>query len=319
MSFRWFLCTWNNPPDNWLDKFRDFAPHGYAMGQREISETGTPHVQFVLWFKNKGSPKKIKELISNAVHLKGKDCAAAVDILDYCTPNKGGDVEKQKTVVPGTQFEFGKKPRMEGKNGSRYADALECVKEGNLTAVEPEILIKNLGNLYALQGLFKKAEGAEHCRGLWIYGPPDCGKSHYARTRFPPDQTFIKEPTEWWCGYNGERYVLLEDLDKTCQNLGGELKIWADKWPFYGRVKGKPKVPTKHELLIVTSNYTPDGLAERFKWDEVMVQAIKRRFRYIHIGLGREIFEGKAYGEYPTLIKSDGLKEVLNILPGMLL
>lgn len=319
MSYRWFLCTWNNPADNWLTILKEWAvdrDKGWAVGQREVSSSGTPHIQFVLWFKGKGSLKALKEL-HPAIHGDGKVGGAAQDCIKYCGPEKNGDKEKQGTVVPGTQFEFGKKPRLEGDNKNRYGDALEHVKAGNLLGVEPEILIKNLGNLYALSGLFKQAEGSESCRGLWIYGPPECGKSHYARTNWDPSQTFIKEPTEWWCGYNGEKVVLLEDLDKCNQNLGGELKLWGDKWPYYGRVKGKPKVPTRHELLIITSNYTPDGLAERFKWDEIMVQAIKRRFKFIYIDGKRNKHIGLEFGKYPII--SDGDKLDINCPPGFLI
>jgi hypothetical protein len=64
--------------------------------------------------------------------------------------------------------------------------------------------------------------------------------------------------------------------------LGHYLKIWGDKWPCTGEVKGST-VPLMHTAIIITSNYTPEEL-----WpdDDELLKAIRRRFKVEHI-LGR--------------------------------
>lgn len=47
----WFLCTWNKPStDAWLQLTTKWAPT-WIIGQREIGEQGTEHLQFTVYFK----------------------------------------------------------------------------------------------------------------------------------------------------------------------------------------------------------------------------------------------------------------------------
>lgn len=76
-------------------------------------------------------------------------------------------------------------------------------------------------------------------KNLWIYGPAGCGKSSWVWNNIPSDQLYVKNANKWWDNYKNEPYVLIEDLDKKrCENLTYYLKIWADRYPFSGEMKG---------------------------------------------------------------------------------
>lgn len=81
----------------------------------------------------------------------------------------------------------------------------------------------------------------------------------------------------------GEKVIILEDLDKNGECLGHHLKLWADKYAITGEVKGST-LNLNHQLLIVTSNYTPEDI-----WiDEKLSGPIRDRFRFIHLSQPRK-------------------------------
>lgn len=116
---------------------------------------------------------------------------------------------------------------------------------------------------------FEEPTKTELPRGFWFYGVPGAGKSHFARELHP--DAFIKSQSKWWDGYNGQEHVILDDLDSDC--LGHHLKIWADKWPCSGEVKGGT-VPLMYKSFTVTSNYRIDELFR----DHILIAALERRF-----------------------------------------
>ena len=102
---------------------------------------------------------------------------------------------------------------------------------------------------------------AKGCRGLWLWGKPNTGKTHYARElsrkQFGKD-AYMKAQNKWFDGYIDEPVIIIDDLDETFAigGLTNRLKIWADKYGCTGEVKGS-MIPLHHQLLIVTSNMTP--------------------------------------------------------------
>lgn len=80
--------------------------------------------------------------------------------------------------------------------------------------------------------------------------------------------------SKWWDGYDGERCVLIEDVDKSHTFLGYFLKIWADHYPFPAECKGS-KTAIRPQRIIVTSNYAPDEI-----WTDLpTLEPIMRRFK----------------------------------------
>jgi len=89
---------------------------------------------------------------------------------------------------------------------------------------------------------------------------------------------YVKAQNKWWDGYKGQKIVILDDLDTDC--LAHYLKIWADKWPCRGEVKGST-VALRHTYFVVTSNFTIEDLFS--KCPDTTIEAIRRRFKVEHV------------------------------------
>lgn len=158
--------------------------------------------------------------------------------------------------------------------------------------VHPMNLIRTIAGIQYAKLMEDGARQCEDVRGVWLYGPPGTGKSHVAESLKGEYTLFSKPSSKWWDGYDGQQVVVIEDLDT--EHLAHLLKIWADKWACTGEVKGGT-VPLRHEVLVVTSNYSitellTRNLREGQPSDVMLIEALGRRFKAIHL----ESREGQA-------------------------
>lgn len=137
------------------------------------------------------------------------------------------------------------------------------------------------------------APDTEDVKGIWLYGGSGCGKSTWARA-FAMDNggMYLKAQNKWWDGYEGQRVVVLDDLDIAA--LNHYLKIWADKWACTGEVKCGT-VNLYHHYLVVTSNYTIQEIVQKGEkspesFDENLYEALSRRFKVMTLPEGQSFF-----------------------------
>jgi len=81
-----------------------------------------------------------------------------------------------------------------------------------------------------------------------------------------------------WEGYDNQECVLLEDMDPFHKSLSYDIKIWADRYSFRGRVL-YGSITLRPKKIVITSQYHPRDIWE----DAKTVQAICDRFNIIHL------------------------------------
>lgn len=100
----------------------------------------------------------------------------------------------------------------------------------------------------------------EALENYWFSGPSGTGKSWTARQRWP--DAYIKNKNKWWCGYNGEDTVIIEEWCPEDNCLLQHLKVWADKYPFRAEIKGGSRM-IRPKTIVITSNYSIEECVER--------------------------------------------------------
>ncbi len=144
--------------------------------------------------------------------------------------NNGADTycNKDETRIEGP-WTFGVKPARKNVKGDTARRNRELLEKGAEQAVlDGDIKLQDYQKLERAINQFKLKTAEPYCaghdRGVWIYGPSRTGKSTYAREHYP--NAFDKLQNKWFDGYNGQKNIILDDLDTDL--LGHHLKRWMD-------------------------------------------------------------------------------------------
>ena len=235
--------------------------HGRPARARE---NGTLHWQFAIQWSHSRSFAAIKKDLPLA-HFEVRSWAAAVSTArrrTLGTPGHGSTV----TGLPAGSA------RLRPRTGTR---GILSPRRGALRKIPAKIQIKHLGNLERIHRQNLKFIDQTDVRGVWIWGKPGVGKSHFARQVL--GLVLPKLNNKWWDGYQSQKVVIMEDVDKeTIKFLHHHLKIWSDRWGFIGETKGGAVAPS-HRWLVVTSNYSIADILADLE-DRELRTAIMRRF-----------------------------------------
>lgn len=257
MRARGYCYTLNNYTLEEVKELKALDVTYHILGY-ETGENGTPHIQGYLYFKNKKSFKQLKKLIPRA-HVEQQN-GSIQQAADYC--RKDNNFEEVGVLpVKGNMSAKERTKRLREVPLSELVDSGELSMYSVASVKKARVILAQENSAYT----------HNDTRGIWYYGEPGTGKSRKAREENP--DAFIKSQNKWFCGYAGEKTIILDDLDTNV--LGHYLKIWTDRYSCSGEVKGGT-VNLQHELFIVTSNYHPDSL---WSEDPILCEAIKRRFK----------------------------------------
>lgn len=295
-NMRWVFTLNNYTPEN-IEEWKELEPEvkWSIIGYEEAPETGTPHLQGCVVFKQQVRLSAVRKIFQRKAHWEPMSAKATLqDNFDYCS--KGGKYE-----------EIGTRPVFED-NGTRekkrHKRAAELAKSGDwdkLLDECPDLVITHYKGLQFVENKFGDkpkplSPSKPLCdRFLWIYGPAGTGKSRMAFERFPQKETFNKSLNKWWDGYENEPHVVLDDISNKDEFIGHFLKTWCDYQPITVEHKGFSK-KIRPKYVTVTSNWHPGEI-----WsDSKMIEPIMRRFTIDYLGPAGMEFKQPSAGTVGT-------------------
>lgn len=251
----------------------------YNIFGYEVGEQGTPHLQGYVYFKTNLTRSALSKKIPRASLLVAKGSVAQNFV--YCSKEATKDPTKEVKYE-----EYGKRPMTQKEKGDcnkrRWQLINEKAFEGDeewLKENEPHVYHTGLATFRSHKK--PKTEPMNYADrdtpNEWWVGPTGTGKSKKVWKDFPGH--YAKQLTKWWCGYNGESVVVIEEADpKGCDFVARHMKQWADRYPFPGEIKGGRLEGIRPDKVIVTSNYT---IRECFP-DPRDYEPLERRFKVVH-------------------------------------
>lgn len=201
---------------------------------------------------------------------------------EYCGKTRPNDEHPNAVVyergdIPVTPIEKGAMER------ARYENAWDLAKVGDIEQIDADIRLRLYSSIRRIEKDFMPTvERLTAPCGIWIFGLSGAGKSRSVLDTYP--ELYPKPRNKWWDGYQREEVVLLDDIDKFDVALGGQLKHWADCYPFIGEAKGT-SVKIRPKKLFVTSQYKIEEIWQ----DNETREALNRRFTIIEKREGQNI------------------------------
>lgn len=244
----------------------------YIVYGYEVGENGTPHLQGYVYFNSPRQHKAVTRLLPGAWVTPSNGSAEKNRI--YCTKEERGG------------FEYGDPPmdadvaRRKGGagNAARYAKAIEAARRNDLQSIErddPQLFLLHGVRLESLYTPNTVPLDGELLHEWWV-GPSGTGKSRLLWELYP--NHFPKKLNKWWDRYRYQDVVAIEEWAPKNDCTASALKVWADRYPFPGEVKGSTLNGLRPKKIIVLSNYTP----QQCFLNEQDLEPILRRFTVIH-------------------------------------
>jgi len=233
-------------------------------GFEKAPTTGQDHVQGYVQLTSRARRSQLSKIVPRC-HFepaRGDDQAN----YDYCT--------KSKDFV-----EWGERKSINGgvREQERWARARAAATAGNLEAIPDQIFVAHYSSVRAIaKDYMVTPDSLDAPTGVWIHGEAGVGKSFRARQDYP--EAYLKLANKWWDGYQGQKFVILDDFDKGHSVLGHHLKIWGDRYPFIGEIKGGA-LAIRPEKIVITSQYAIEDIWQ----DEETIAAIRRRYKVLHL------------------------------------
>lgn len=260
---RGWIFTINNytfEDDEGIQRILPFCQ--YLTYGREVGESGTPHYQGFIYFKERKSLRFIKNYLTRA-HLE-RQRGTCQQAWEYA--QKDGDY-----------IEVGERPEGPCAQGNKWKEVIQLAREGSMDQIfdkHPAILLRYYPRLLSL---YRPRDPLilDTLENEWWFGPTGTGKSKLLWERYP--QHYQKSLNKWWDSYAGEETVAIEEWSPKNEVTSSLLKIWADRYPFTGEIKGGSMPKLRPRRIIVLSNYS---IEECFANSQDL-DPIKRRFKTV--------------------------------------
>lgn len=255
----WGPNTLNNYTDADIEMFKGWSADVTRLRvSKEIGESGTPHLQFSLTFKQPKRFAAMKKLHSK-VHWVlsrdtdgcyiycGKEGSEVIIDIDNRKSGKRTDVEAAYEAIEQ------KRTKREFLKDHPSLQAIKVYDAASLYLTEP----RAIGPVQV----------------IWMFGPTGSGKTRTLYDKFGPD-VYVVEDFKWWDGYCGQKTIALDDFRPN--QLGfAELLRLLDIYPLRKQVKGG-WVHLQHQTVVITTPDSPIRTYSHLTGTEDIEQLLRR-------------------------------------------
>lgn len=245
----------------------------------ERGSGGTPHLQIAFALTKAMSFKKVKDMAG--MHLETMKADDPGKARTYCLKENIKAFEYGTCPSQATNGKVGGE-----KEKARWDKAKADAIAGNWDGMDSHIFVQHWSSVEKINRKFghQNLVDLEVPCATYLYGVPGSGKSRFARelAKAVEDRApYFKSAREkWWDGYDGQKVVIIEDLDPVdFSRLILYYKLWLDVYIINGEVKGG-YINLRPEQIIITSNYSLKDLCIGIA--DVDYQALRRRFAHIN-------------------------------------
>ncbi|AXQ65873.1 MAG: putative viral replication protein [Circoviridae sp.] len=264
-QYRNIVFTVNNYDDNSMVQLREWGQVSYCVAGKEISETGTPHLQGYVEFKNPVKGSLILKKMPG-FHLEPRyQKSTSKQTSDYC---KKGTLEKFEWLSKGiAAANYGRNAVVEEWGTlslpQGYRTDIHCattmINEGKtmkeVALASPEVYVKYHVGLHAYKSLMTPERTVAPIVEVY-YGLTGCGKTLGAIEMFKGKDYYMWTPAndKWWCGYDGHLYVIIDEF--RAQLPMGYMLALLDRYKINVQRKGG-MLPFVATHIILTSPTHP--------------------------------------------------------------
>lgn len=252
--------TINNPKEDEVEALKQLD-YAYLVLGYEKGEQGTFHIQGYIHYKRNVVFSRVKQDLPRA-HIEARK-GSVLQAVNYCKKD-------------GVFQEFGTCPKT-AQDASRetWKNIMECAQKGDhewIMENYPKVWIQLSNRLEGLRKREKTILDGELQHEWWV-GPTGSGKSSTLWQEY--GNHYQKELNKWWCGYQDEIVVAVEEWSPKNECTGSQLKIWADRYPFTAQIKGGSIKGVRPLKIIVLSNFDIDACFT----DARDLDPLRRRFK----------------------------------------
>jgi hypothetical protein len=241
-----------------------------VVGREMAPTTGTPHLQGYVGFSRRRTRASAVKVLGGHCHV---EAMRASEVDAWRESMKGGDIALVKREIADAANRDKRRARdrewverarsRDERARKRIADTKRLPMDEFIDKHANEWLIRR-GPIERLI-LDNQADEAEIWGGclwrknVWIWGETGTGKSLLASKQEPIKFTYRTNAHKWWDGFKSEKHKLVIIDDFPQQDgfiMARYVKIWCDRYPLTGEVKGSSITVVPGEFrIVVTSNF----------------------------------------------------------------
>jgi len=293
-----FCFTLNNYNDIEIKVLKDLTCKYIVFG-KEVGESGTPHLQGYVEFKNACSFSALKKRIGKRAHIERR-FGTSKDAAGYCckgTQDKPGDLSYsfffENYGANADVYEWGEISSQGARADLKQIqeDIMEGKTVDQITMEDPIKFHQYGRTLNKIEDIrMRSIFRTEMTQGIWYWGKTGVGKSHKAFEGFHPSTHYVYPyDNGWWDGYCQQPIVVLNEFRGRMHMTFSKLLNLVDKWPCLVKRRCREPMPFVSKTVIITSsecpkkcysNINPETGLEDFDED---FEQLLRRFKIVEV------------------------------------